>query len=144
MTQEGKRNTILENYQNPKNKGLDDDKTYLTSNTSNESCIDEINLMAKIENDKIIDIKFDGEACAICISSTSLMIKTLLNKSLKEANEIYENFENMINEKKFKKELLNDLIVYEDITKQPSRKKCALLPWWGIKKIIEQYKNNCG
>ena len=141
MTQEDKRNIILENYQNPKNKGLEDNKTYLTSNTSNESCIDEINLMAKIENDKIIDIKFDGEACAICISSTSLMIKTLLNKSLKEANEIYENFENMINEKKFKKELLNDLIVYEDITKQPSRKKCALLPWWGIKKIIEQYKN---
>ena len=97
--------------------------------------------MAKIENDKIIDIKFDGEACAICISSTSLMIKTLLNKSLKEANDIYENFEDMINEKKFKKELLNDLIVYEDIAKQPSRKKCALLPWWGIKKIIEKYKN---
>lgn len=141
MTQEDKRNIILENYQNPKNKGLEDNKTYLTSNTSNESCIDEINLMAKIENDKIIDIKFDGEACAICISSTSLMIKTLLNKSLKEANDIYENFEDMINEKKFKKELLNDLIVYEDIAKQPSRKKCALLPWWGIKKIIEQYKN---
>ena len=141
MTQEDKRNIILENYQNPKNKGLEDNKTYLTSNTSNESCIDEINLMAKIENDKIIDIKFDGEACAICISSTSLMIKTLLNKSLKEANDIYENFEDMINEKKIKKELLNDLIVYEDIAKQPSRKKCALLPWWGIKKIIEQYKN---
>ena len=141
MTQEEKRNIILENYQNPKNKGLDDNKTYLKSNTSNESCIDEINLMAKIENDKMIDIKFDGEACAICMSSTSLMIKTLLNKSLKEINEIYENFENMINEKNFKKELLNDLIAYEDIAKQPNRKKCALLPWWGIKKIIEQYKN---
>ncbi len=141
MTQEEKRNIILENYQNPKNKGMVNDNTYFTSNTSNESCIDEINLMAKIENNKMTDIKFDGEACAICTSSTSLMIKNLLNKSPNEATEIYKNFENMINEKNFRKDVLNDLIVYEDIAKQPSRKKCVLLPWWGIKKIIEQYKN---
>ena len=141
MTQEEKRNIILENYQNPKNKGMVNDNTYFTSNTSNESCIDEINLMAKIENNKMTDIKFDGEACAICTSSTSLMIKNLLNKSPNEATEIYKNFENMINEKNFRKDVLNDLIVYEDIAKQPSRKKCVLLPWWGIKKIIENYKN---
>ena len=140
MTQEEKRNIILENYQNPKNRGLIDEKNYLSSNTNNESCIDEINLMAKIENNKIIDIKFDGEACAICISSTSLMIKTLLNKSIEEIIEIYENFENMINGEKYDKKLLNNLIVYEDIVKQPSRKKCVLLPWWGIKKIINQYR----
>ena len=29
-------------------------------------------------------------------------------------------------------------IVYDDIYKQPSRKKCALLPWWGIEKIIKE------
>ena len=138
-----KRSIILEHYQNPKNKGLITDNTYLTSNTNNESCIDEINLMAKIENKKIKDIRFDGEACAICTSSTSIMIETLLNKTLDEANKILENFENMINEKEYNKDLLEQAIVYEDIYKQPNRKKCALLPWWGIKKIIDkEYKND--
>ena len=137
-----KRSIILEHYQNPKNKGLINDTTYLTSNTNNESCIDEINLMAKIDNNKIVDIRFDGEACAICTSSTSIMIDTLINKTIEEANEIYNNFENMINEKEFNKDILEQAIVYEDIYKQPNRKKCALLPWWGIKKIIDKENKN--
>lgn len=137
-----KRSIILEHYQNPKNKGLINDSTYLTSNTNNESCIDEINLMAKIVNNKISDIRFDGEACAICTSSTSIMIDTLINKTIEEANEIYNNFENMINEKEFNKDILEQAIVYEDIYKQPNRKKCALLPWWGIKKIIDKENKN--
>ena len=137
-----KRSIILEHYQNPKNKGLINDSTYLTSNTNNESCIDEINLMAKIDNNKIKDIRFDGEACAICTSSTSIMIDTLINKTVEEADEIYNNFENMINEKDFNKDILEQAIVYEDIYKQPNRKKCALLPWWGIKKIIDKENKN--
>lgn len=133
-----KREIILEHYQNPINKGLIDDDTYIKSNTNNESCIDEINLMAKIEDGKIKDIRFDGEACAICTSATSIMIETLLNKSLSEANEIYKNYDNMINEKEYNSSVLGEAIVYNDIYKQPSRKKCALLPWWGIKKIIDK------
>lgn len=133
-----KRNIILENYQNPQNKGLISDKTYLFSNTNNESCIDEVNLMVKIENDKIIDMRFDGESCAICTSSTSIMIKTLMGKTIKEAKEIYQNFENMIEGKNYDEKKIGDAIVYSDIAKQPSRKKCALLPWWGMKKIIDK------
>ena len=133
-----KRNIILENYQNPQNKGLISDKTYLFSNTNNESCIDEVNLMVKIENDKIIDMRFDGESCAICTSSTSIMIKTLMGKTIKEAKEIYQNFENMIEGKNYDEKKIGEAIVYSDIAKQPSRKKCALLPWWGMKKIIDK------
>jgi len=132
-----KRSIILEHYQHPKNRGLIDDESYLKSNTNNESCIDEINLMAKIENGKIIDIKFDGEACAICTSSTSIMIDTLLGKTVEEANKIIDNFEKMINEEDYEEELLEQAIVYDDIYKQPNRKKCALLPWWGIEKITK-------
>lgn len=131
-----KRNIILENYQNPINKGLVDNKEYQLVNMNNESCIDEINLMVKVEDGIIKDIRFDGEACAICTSSTSIMIKTLIGKSVKEAREIYNNFNNMINEKEYSEELLEEAIVYDDIYKQPNRKKCALLPWWGIEKVL--------
>lgn len=142
MNEETKRNIILNNYNNPKNRGFENIniREYVKSNTSNESCIDEIDLIAKIDNNKIIDIRFEGEACAICISSTSIMIDTLINKTIEEANTIYENFENMINEKEYNKNLLGLSIVYKDIAKQQSRKKCALLPWWGVKKIIQNYE----
>ena len=136
-----KREIILENYQNPKNKGLLNDKTYMKVNMNNESCIDEVNLEVKIENDIIKDIRFDGEACAISTSSTSIMISVLIGKTLKEAETILQNFVNMIDEKPYDKSVLEEAIVYDDIYKNPNRKKCALLSWWGIEKILNQIKN---
>ncbi len=138
MNQELKRTIILENYQNPTNRGLFDDDSYIKVNMNNESCIDEINLMVKIENNVIVDIRFDGEACAICTSATSIMINTLLGKTIDEIKEIYNNYEKMINEENYNEEILEDAVVYADIAKQPNRKKCALLPWWGIKKVIDE------
>lgn len=137
MNSDLKRTIILENYQNPKNRGLIDDNTYLKINMNNESCIDEINLMVKIENNIVKDIRFDGEACAICTSATSIMINTLIGKSIDEVKRVFENYEKMINEEPYDEEVLEDNICYADIAKQPNRKKCALLPWWGIKKIID-------
>lgn len=131
-----KRTIILEHYQNPKNKGLIDDSSYKCVNMNNESCIDEIDLMVKIVDDKIIDIRFDGEACAICTSATSVMIETLVGKSVSEAKEILKNYEYMIDEKEYNNDILEAAGIYSDIAKQPNRKKCALLAWWGIKKVI--------
>ena len=131
-----KRTIILEHYQNPKNKGLIKDDSYKYINMNNESCIDEINLMVKIEDNVIKDIRFDGEACAICTSATSIMINTLIGKSVSEAKEILKNYEYMLDEKDYNEEILESASIYSDIAKQPNRKKCALLSWWGIKKVI--------
>lgn len=133
-----KRSIILEHYQNPSHKGLIEDNTYYSCNMNNESCIDEINLMVKIENNKITDIRFDGEACAICTSATSIMIDTLINKGVEEVKYILEQYKKMLNEEEYDKECLEQAIVYEDIQKQPNRKKCALLSWWGIEKILKE------
>lgn len=138
MDQNLKRTIILENYQNPVNRGLINDDEYIKVNMNNESCIDEINLMVKVNDNKICDIRFDGEACAICTSATSIMISTLMNKTISEVKEIYNNYEAMINEQEYDATLLENAIVYDDIARQPNRKKCALLPWWGIKKILEE------
>lgn len=138
MNEDIKRTIILENYQNPKNRGLIKDDSYELKNTNSESCIDQIDLQIKVENDIVKDIRFDGEACAICTSSTSIMINSLLGKKLKEALQIIDNFENMINEKEYNAELLGEAIVYSDIAKQPNRKKCALLTWEGTKEVLER------
>ena len=41
-------------------------------------------------------------------------------------------------EKDFDEDIIETAIVYCDIAKQPNRKKCALLPWWGIEKAINK------
>ena len=138
MDQNMKRSIILEHYQNPKNKGLIEDETYIKVNMNNDSCIDEVNLMVKLEDGKIKDVRFDGEACAICTSSTSIMIDTLIGKTIEEANEIINNFYNMIDEKEYDEDILEQANVYNDIYKQPNRKKCALLGWWGIEKSLKE------
>ena len=135
-----KRSIILEHYSNPKNKGLIDDDSYIKTDTNNESCIDEIHLMVKIDNGKIVDARFDGEACAICTSSTSIMIDTIIGKSVKDAIEVYKNFSKMLNEESYDEDVLEQAIVYDVIYKQPNRKKCALLPWWGFEKVMNEYE----
>ena len=130
-----RREIILQHYEHPKNRGLISDDTYIKVNTNNESCIDEIDLMVKVEHGKIIDARFDGEACAICTSSTSIMLDTLIGKDV-------QHFTNMINEKEYDEHILEEAVVYEDVSKQPSRKKCALLPWWGMEKVIQEVKES--
>lgn len=133
-----KREIILENYENPNNRGLVEDDSYIKINTNNESCIDNLDIMYKIENGIITDIRFDGEACAISTSATSIMISSLIGKNKEEALDILNNYENMIDNHEYNSELLGELTVYSDISKQPNRRKCALLPFESLRKIIEK------
>jgi len=138
MDQNLKREIILDNYQNPKNRGLKNDDSYLKSDMDNESCIDHVIIEAKIEDGIVKDICFDGEACAICTSSASIMTDTIKGKKVSEAKEIINSFYNMIDGKEYNEEILGEANVYEDISKQPNRRKCALLSWWGIDEIVSK------
>ena len=140
MNSDLKRAIILENYQHPHNHGLINDESYVKINTNSKSCIDQFDLQIKLENDIVKDIRFDGDACAICTSSTSIMIDSLIGKKIEDAKVVIDNFENMINEKEYDEELLGEAIVYSDIAKQPNRKNCALLTWEGTKGVIERRK----
>lgn len=140
MDSELKREIIMEHYQNPINRKIINDESYEKVNTANESCIDNIDMYILIKDNIIKDICFDGEACAISISSTSIMIKNLIGKSVSEAKEYINNFINMVNEKNYDKDMLNEAFVYEDIYKQSSRKTCATLPYRGILKVLEKYE----
>ena len=136
-----KREIILDNYQDPMNRGLIEDDSYIKVNTNSESCIDNLDFMMKIENNKVIDIKFDGEACAISTSATSIMIRTLIGKSLDEVINILENYKKMINEEEYDESVLGELMVYDDICKQPNRKGCALIPVRAVDKVLEVFGN---
>jgi len=140
MDSELKREIIMENYLHPYNKEIPNNKEeYDYVNSNNESCIDNLDIYMKVEDNIIKDIKFDGEACAISTSTTSIMIKLFLDKTVEEALKILDNYENMINEKEYDSDILGEALVYDEIYKQQNRKHCALLPWNGIRKLLEKY-----
>ena len=137
-----KREIILDNYQDPMNRGLIEDDSYLKVNTNSESCIDNLDYMMKVEEGKIKDIRFDGEACAISTSATSIMIRSLIGKSIEEAKDLLNNYKNMISEKEYDGEKLGELVVYDEIYKQPNRINCALLPTVALDKMIGELEEN--
>ena len=143
MDKDLKRSIILDNYQNPYHRlRHDNDRCYLKLNSRNLSCIDNIDVYIKMDGNIISDISFEGEACVISIYTTSIMASTLVGKSIDEAILIIESYRNMIEEKEFSKELVGDAIVYDDIARQPSRKKCATLTWDGVyRKLLELREN---
>ena len=138
MDKELKREIILDNYSNPFNKKVPNSNNYIMINTNNESCIDNLDIYFKVENNKITDVCFDGEACCISTSATSIINKIILNKTKKEIQDIIDNYKNMIEEKPYNKDILKELNVYDDISMQPNRKTCALLPVKAIEKILNK------
>lgn len=136
-----RREIILDNYQDPMNRGLVDDNSYIKVKASSDNCIDDLDFMIKLVGDKIVDIRFDGEACAISTSATSIMIRSLIGKNIDEVKEILINYKNMINEEEYNSDILGELNVYDEICKQPNRKNCALIPSRAIDKFLEVLVN---
>ena len=141
MDENLKREIILDSYQNPYNKKekVTNKEDYIKINTSSESCIDDLNIYFKVENSTIKDVCFEGEACAISTSATSIILKKLVGKSINETKELLINYQNMISEKPYDKNLLEELNVYDNI--QPNRKGCALIPANAIEKLIKGLEN---
>lgn len=136
MDEETRREIILEHYMQPLHKHKTEDTSYEMVNTNNSSCIDNLDIYVQIKDNKINDICFEGEACAISTSSTSIMIRNLIGKTIDEALNYIENFENMLNEKPYDENILEEGLVYQEIYKQGNRKHCAYLPYEGIKKLL--------
>ncbi len=130
------RQIIMDHYESPRNHGLVDDDNYKFVNMDSETCIDDIDIQALVEDGIIKDIRF--EACAICTASTSIMTELLIGKTIDEAKVIIENYYNMIYEKDYDPEILEEAIAFMNTHKQANRIKCATLGWTGIKQILEQ------
>ena len=141
MDKDLKRSIILDNYQNPNNKHTSDN-SYIKINTRNVSCIDNLDIYLKIKNNIIEDISFEGEACVISISSTNILINLLIGKTKDEGVYLIDNYLKMINEEEYDKDILKELEVFDDTSKQPSRIKCATLSANGIKNYLEKEENH--
>ncbi len=141
MDSETKKAIIMEHYSNPLNRDIIDDPNYIKVNSSSETCIDNLDIYVLFKNDKIEDIHFYGEACAISTSAASIMTRLLKNKTIKEVKELISEYKDMIDTGKEYDEL-EEALAYSDIYKQQNRKACATIPWLGLEKAIIEYEKS--
>ena len=137
------RELILDHFSAPGNK-LPDKKVpkgkYVKGHTESPSCIDKIDGYILVEKGKVKDAKFGGVGCAICTSSTDILVDEIIGKTISQAKKIITNYLNMVLNKKFDEKLVGKLIVYKDIHEQANRVKCAMTGIQAIQKAIENYE----
>jgi nitrogen fixation NifU-like protein len=133
------RQVIMDNYKNPKNKGLTHDDRYKFIHLNNPSCGDDMNVELLVEDGIIKDVRHDGHGCSICCSSASVMSETLKGKTIADAKEIIIDFYELVQGVTPKnEEALGEAIAYQGVSDFPARIKCATLSWKAIEKAIDE------
>ena len=129
---------ILEHYKKPRHKGQTS-PIHRQQRGHNPSCGDTIELTVQLNEtgDRIEDVKFEGEGCAIAMASADLMADALRGKQVDEALAMVKRFQGMMKgNDEFPKEL-RKLNVMQGVAQFPVRIKCANLSWHTIKAALE-------
>ncbi len=138
---------ILEHYKKPRHRGKTD-PVHRYQRGHNPSCGDTIELTLQLNeagdspgstlrDRTIVDVKFEGEGCAIAMSSADLMADAVRGKSVAEALEMVQQFQNMMKgDVEFPKEA-RKLNVMQGVAQFPVRIKCATLTWHALKAALE-------
>jgi len=109
----------------------------------NPLCGDQIDVYLNIRDGVIEDVSFDGQGCAICTSSASMMTVVLKGKTEADAQALFESFHHALTENESHPEdvPLGKLKVLTGVKEFPVRVKCATLAWHtfnaALKKIQE-------
>src|ERR1700744_1718452 len=86
---------IIDHNRNPRNHHDMSDATG-SAKGFNPLCGDKLTVYLKLEDDKICDLSFLGQGCAISQASASLMTEALRGKTVQEAHEIFNHFHKML------------------------------------------------
>ncbi len=128
---------ILEHYRRPRNKGPLEGATH-TLTLNNPLCGDVIDLMLKLEGDRIAEVHFEGKGCSISQASASMMSGLLKGRTVREALDVMDTFTRMLHgdTDAAADTGLGDLRALAGVSKFPVRVKCALLAWDCLQELV--------
>ena len=86
---------VLEHKRAPRNFGPLPGATHRAEGT-NPQCGDQVSVELKIEQDRIADVRFQGQGCAICMASTSMMTEAIKGASTATAQTLQERFRGVL------------------------------------------------
>ena len=78
---------VMDHYENPRNVGIVDHANG-QGVVGNPTCGDVMKLTIRVENERIVDVKFKTFGCGAAIATSSMLTELVKGKTLKEAREI--------------------------------------------------------
>jgi len=127
---------ILDHNKNPRNfKEIKGKK----QEGFNPICGDHLYVYLDVKKDKIANISFQGDGCAISKASASMMTESLMGKTISETKELFKEFHDLITEQK-EGPNLGKLKIFSNISKFPARVKCASLAWHTMNACLKDKK----
>lgn len=123
---------ILDHNKKPRNFRAQEDAS-ATAKGHNPLCGDRITIYLKLDNDRIVDVSFQGAGCAISTASASMMTECLKGKSREEAEVLFQHFHHLLTQGESEDaedtSKLGKLAVFAGVREFPVRVKCATLAW---------------
>ena len=134
---------ILDHGKNPRNKGMCN-QFNRDAHGHNPLCGDKVHVYLKLNNNnKVEDVSFEGEGCAISLASASILTETIKGKEFNLVKKIIEDFLNLIkNEEKISVNSLSEdqkttIMSLSGVKKFPMRVKCATMAWHTVISALE-------
>ncbi|MFT7245741.1 MAG: nitrogen fixation NifU-like protein [Candidatus Azotimanducaceae bacterium] len=121
---------ILDHNKRPRNYGTLEHASHRAVG-HNPLCGDHISVALNLDRESIDGIAFQGESCAICKASASMMTAAIKGKSRTEAEILIQEFLAMATGKLDldSPNQIGRLEVFAGVRDLPTRVKCAILPW---------------
>jgi nitrogen fixation protein NifU and related proteins len=105
----------------------------------NPQCGDDVQVQLRLENGRVADIAFDGQGCAICIASASMMTEAVLGRHVETARALQQRFRAVLKGEAVPETAeLGKLVSLSGVCRYPSRIKCALLGWHALMHAIDE------
>ncbi len=123
------RDVILDHNRSPRNFGrLEPSDASAVGH--NPLCGDALSVTLRLEGDRLSDLRFNGQGCAISIASASLMGEAVRGKSLTEVDSLYREVHSLLTEPAYVPTVpLGKLMALGGVREYPARVKCASLCW---------------
>ncbi len=129
---------ILDHYKRPRNRGrLDDADRHAVG--QNPLCGDHVVVFAKVKDDIVEEVTFEGSGCAISTASASLMTDAIKGKTLDQAKALFRKFHALVtnSDEVDHGNGLGKLTVFSGVCRYPVRVKCATLAWHTLVAALE-------
>ncbi len=131
---------ILDHNRKPRNYGTLSAPTHRAEGL-NPLCGDHIWVSLRVDEGRVAEIAFEGQSCAICKASASMMTANVKGKPVQEAEDLVDEFRGMVTgslDPAAQPNHLGRLTVFAGVKDLPSRVKCAVLPWHTLHAAFRQ------
>ncbi len=124
------RDVILDHNRQPRNFGALESPSARVEGF-NPLCGDHLVLTLRMQDERIADIRFEGQGCAISTASASLMTEAVKGKGRAEAMAMFERVHNLLTDDAARADdpALGKLAALSGVREFPARVKCASLCW---------------